>query len=111
MLLLLQVISGGDLDIDFEILDPYGRVLAQDYRRVENLHVIEKLSADGTYQFCLDNSFSLFSDKTVYIDVLIFDPQETTEAPATESDVMIDELDIKLSDMMVRWLYLFTLFP
>ena len=70
---------------------------------MENLHVIEKLSADGTYQFCIDNSFSLFSDKTVYLDVLIFDPQETTQAPATESNEMVVELDIKLSDMMVRW--------
>lgn len=96
-----QVVQGGELDIDFEILDPYGRILAIDHRRMENLHVIEKLSADGTYQFCMDNSFSLFSDKMVYLDVLIYDPQETTAAATTEeNDAMVVELDIKLSDMM-----------
>lgn len=90
------------MDINFEVLDPYGRVLVQDDRRVENLHVIEKLSADGTYQFCMDNSFSLFSDKTVYLDVLIYDPKEKTEAPTADKDAMVVELDIKLSDMLVR---------
>ena len=91
------------MDIDFEIIDPYGRILVQDYRRIENLHVLEKLDADGTYQFCMDNSFSLFSDKTVYMDALIYDPQETTEGATVEEDAMVVELDIKLSDMLVSF--------
>ena len=98
------MLQGGDLDIDFEIVDPYGRVLVQDNRRMENLHVLEKLNADGTYQFCMDNSFSIFSDKTVYMDVLIYDPQDTTEAATVEEDAMVVELDIKLSDMLVSLL-------
>ena len=88
------------MDIDFEVLDPYGRILIQDSRRMENLHVLEELNADGTYQFCMDNSFSLFSDKTVYLDVLIYDPQET-KVETVKEDSMIVELDIKLSDMLV----------
>ena len=102
------MLQGGDLDIDFEVVDPYGRVLVQDSRRMENLHVLEKLNADGTYQFCMDNSFSIFSDKTVYMDVLIYDPQENTEAATVEEDAMVVELDIKLSDMLVSLFILYT---
>ena len=88
------------MDIDFEVLDPYGRILVQDSRRMENLHVLEELSADGTYQLCMDNSFSLFSDKTVYLDVLIYDPQEV-KVETVKEDSMVVEFDIKLSDMLV----------
>ena len=102
------MLQGGDLDIDFEIVDPYGRVLVQDSRRMENLHVLEKLNTDGMYQFCMDNSFSIFSDKTVYMDVLIYDPQENTEAATVEEDAMVVELDIKLSDMLVSLFILYT---
>jgi len=80
-------------------------MLIQDDRKMEQLHVIEKLGVDGTYQFCMDNSFSILSDKTVYLDVLIYDPEEersTEETPTTDKDIMIAELDIKLSDMLVR---------
>ena len=71
---------------------------------MEKLHVLEKLDVEGSYQFCMDNSFSLFSDKTVYLDVSIYDPTETTEETTTntEGDAMVADFDIKMSDMLVR---------
>ena len=85
-------------------MDPYGRILVDDRRKMDNLHTIDKVGVDGTYQFCMDNTHSLFSDRVVYFDLLVYDPQaaaEIVEPVATDKDAMVVELDIKLSDMLV----------
>jgi len=99
----MQVLQGGELDINFEIMDPYGRILVDDRSKMDNLHTVDRVGVDGTYQFCLDNTHSLFSEKVVYFDLLIYDPQAVAEVvePAPDKDAMVVELDIKLSDMLV----------
>uniref|UniRef100_A0A2H1W971 SFRICE_024756 n=1 Tax=Spodoptera frugiperda TaxID=7108 RepID=A0A2H1W971_SPOFR len=67
----------GDLDISFQMSDPTGRMLVTDYKKPENSHR-HTATLDGDYRFCFDNSFSTFSKKTVFFDMLIEgeDPDE-----------------------------------
>ncbi|CAH0599514.1 unnamed protein product [Chrysodeixis includens] len=67
-----QVIDSthGDLDISFQLLDPTGRTIVADYKKPENSHRHTAVQA-GDYKFCFDNSFSTFSQKTVFFDMLI----------------------------------------
>ncbi|XP_022819184.1 transmembrane emp24 domain-containing protein 5-like [Spodoptera litura] len=74
-----QVIDSthGDLDISFQMSDPGGRMIVADYKKPENSHR-HTATQDGDYRFCFDNSFSTFSKKTVFFDMLIEgeDPEE-----------------------------------
>jgi len=98
-------LQGGDLDINFEIMDPYGRILVDDRDKMDNLHTIDRVGVDGTYQFCMDNSRSMFSEKVVYFDLLVYDPKAVEEIVETDApddkNAMVVEFDIKLSDMLV----------
>ncbi|XP_075989165.1 transmembrane emp24 domain-containing protein 5-like [Anticarsia gemmatalis] len=62
--------SHGDLDVSFQLTDPVGRVLVADYKKPENTHR-HTAALEGDYKFCFDNSFSTFSQKTVFFDILI----------------------------------------
>ncbi|XP_026500933.1 transmembrane emp24 domain-containing protein 5 [Vanessa tameamea] len=67
-----QVIDAthGELDISFQMADPVGRVIVADYKKPENGHRHKSL-LEGDYRFCFDNSFSTFSEKTVFFDLMI----------------------------------------
>ncbi|CAB3231858.1 unnamed protein product [Arctia plantaginis] len=67
-----QVIDSthGDLDVSFQLTDPTGRILVADYKKPENTHRHNAV-LEGDYRFCFDNSFSTFSQKTVFFDILI----------------------------------------
>ncbi|XP_073964008.1 transmembrane emp24 domain-containing protein 5-like [Choristoneura fumiferana] len=66
-----QVIDAtrGELDISFQLADPVGRVLVADYKKPEASHE-HAAALDGDYRFCFDNTFSTFSTKTVFLDLL-----------------------------------------
>ncbi len=49
--------QGGDLDIDFLIIDPNGSPLITEYRRRDGLHGLD-VKTSGEFEICLDNSFS-----------------------------------------------------
>lgn len=86
-------------------MDPYGRILVDDRDKMDNLHTIDRVGVDGTYQFCMDNSRSMFSEKVVYFDLLVYDPKAVEEIVETDApddkNAMVVEFDIKLSDMLV----------
>nr|XP_049704237.1 transmembrane emp24 domain-containing protein 5 [Helicoverpa armigera] len=67
-----QVIDSthGDLDISFQLGDPTGRVIVADFKKPENSHR-HTATSSGDFKFCFDNSFSTFSQKTVFFDMLI----------------------------------------
>ncbi|XP_021202958.2 transmembrane emp24 domain-containing protein 5-like isoform X2 [Bombyx mandarina] len=67
----------GELDISFQLTDPVGRVIVSDYKKPENSHR-HQATLNGDYRFCFDNTFSTFSQKTVFFDILI-DNEETEE--------------------------------
>ncbi|XP_013420365.1 transmembrane emp24 domain-containing protein 1 [Lingula anatina] len=93
-----QVIDGGDIDIDFAIEAPSGRVLITDRRRSDAVHKVTT-EETGDYQICFDNSFSRFSRKLVFFEI-VYDDDEVNEIEnAWENLKESPELaDIKLED-------------
>jgi len=65
-----QVIDGdqGELDIDFHLNSPTGRRLIMESRKSDSTHRT-KITEEGDYQICFDNTFSIFSVKTVFFEV------------------------------------------
>ncbi|CAG9574105.1 unnamed protein product [Danaus chrysippus] len=62
--------SHGELDISFQLVDPMGRGIVTDYKKSDNSHR-HTSTLEGDYRFCFDNTFSTFSEKTVFFDLLI----------------------------------------
>ncbi|XP_053273026.1 transmembrane emp24 domain-containing protein 1b [Pleuronectes platessa] len=65
-----QVIAGAGMDVDFTIHSPEGVLLIMESRRSDGVHVVEPTEA-GDYQICFDNSFSHFSEKMVFFEIII----------------------------------------
>ncbi|KAJ8704138.1 hypothetical protein PYW07_013432 [Mythimna separata] len=95
-----QVIDSthGDLDVSFQLTDPVGRVLVADYKKPENSHR-HTAALNGDYRFCFDNSFSTFSQKTVFFDLLI-EGEETEEKDYDDDKEM--ELGTAAETYMMR---------
>lgn len=84
-----QVIDGGhgDLDVSFELQNPNGYHLVREYKKSDNIHRVTA-QMDGDHEFCFDNSFSRFSRKTVYFEIII----------ETEGEAPVDEWGKELVD-------------
>ncbi|XP_034544654.1 transmembrane emp24 domain-containing protein 1b [Notolabrus celidotus] len=65
-----QVIAGAGMDVDFTVFTPQGIGIVMESRRSDGVHVVEPTEA-GDYQICFDNSFSRFSEKTVFFEIII----------------------------------------
>ncbi|XP_045082677.1 transmembrane emp24 domain-containing protein 1b [Coregonus clupeaformis] len=65
-----QVIAGAGMDVDFTVLSPHGFQLISEFRRSDGVHMVEP-TEEGDYQICFDNSFSRFSEKMVFFEVII----------------------------------------
>ncbi|XP_071399534.1 transmembrane emp24 domain-containing protein 1b [Centroberyx affinis] len=65
-----QVIAGAGMDVDFTIISPLGYHLIAESRRSDGVHMVEP-TEEGDYQICFDNSFSRFSEKMVFFEVII----------------------------------------
>ena len=63
-----EVLAGGDIDINYWFYSPTNRVLQSDLKKRDG-HQQVKLEETGEYRFCLDNSFSRFSQKQVYFSL------------------------------------------
>ncbi|XP_064634670.1 transmembrane emp24 domain-containing protein 1-like [Lineus longissimus] len=90
-----QVIEGGDLDVNFILQSPSGSVLLSELKKSDNVHKITAKES-GDYQICFDNSFSRFTRKLVFFEVVTDeeDPtQDWSKVAAAET-----EIDIKLED-------------
>ncbi|XP_028679446.1 transmembrane emp24 domain-containing protein 1-like [Erpetoichthys calabaricus] len=70
-----QVIAGAGMDVDFSISSPQGVILYTDFRRSDGMHTIDSTD-EGDYQLCFDNTFSKFSEKMVFFEVIFDSPQE-----------------------------------
>ncbi|XP_045505793.1 transmembrane emp24 domain-containing protein 5-like [Colias croceus] len=88
--------SQGELDISFQLADPVGRIIVADYKKAENAHRHTSV-LEGDYRFCFDNTFSTFSQKTVFFDLMIdtedsqskdYDDKEMELGNAAETYVM-----------------------
>jgi len=103
-----EVLAGGDLDINYWFYSPTNRVLQSDVKKRDG-HQTLKLEETGEYRFCLDNSFSRFSQKQVYFSLRpINEPGQNENDRATEgwmNSVDKDELgdlQSKIQDIKVR---------
>ncbi|KAL6110359.1 tmed1 [Pungitius sinensis] len=65
-----QVIAGAGMDVDFTITSPEDIQLIVESRRSDGVHVVEP-TVEGDYQICFDNSFSRFSEKMVFFEIII----------------------------------------
>ncbi|KAK2815870.1 hypothetical protein Q5P01_026337 [Channa striata] len=65
-----QVIAGAGMDVDFTILSPEGILLIIESRRSDGVHVVEP-TVEGDYQICFDNTFSRFSEKMVFFEIIV----------------------------------------
>eukprot|EP00064_Thunnus_orientalis_P011323 superscaffoldBa00001627_g11353 len=65
-----QVIAGAGMDVDFTIISPGNIHLISESRRSDGVHVVEP-TEEGDYQICFDNSFSRFSEKMVFFEIII----------------------------------------
>ncbi|KAK4002957.1 transmembrane emp24 domain-containing protein 1 [Daphnia magna] len=65
-----QVIDGqqGELDIDFHLTSPTGRRIVMESRKSDSTHRT-KTFEDGDHKICFDNTFSIFSAKTVFFEI------------------------------------------
>jgi len=71
-LLLSQVLEGGDVDVDFEILDPVGGKVFEGRRQPEGKYDFRAAHA-GQYKFCFSNHYSSTADKRISIDITVGD--------------------------------------
>ncbi|XP_012686696.2 transmembrane emp24 domain-containing protein 1b [Clupea harengus] len=65
-----QIIAGAGMDVDFTILSPHGYQLISEFRRSDGVHTVEP-TEEGDYQICFDNSFSRFSEKMIFFEVIL----------------------------------------
>jgi protein ERP2 len=67
--------SQGELDINFQLTDPYNRPLVTEFRKSDSSHNIP-VTVEGLYKACFDNTFSHFSVKTVAFGIALENEDE-----------------------------------
>lgn len=67
------------MDVDFSIISPQGIHLVSEFRRSDGVHMVEPTEA-GDYQICFDNTFSRFSEKMVFFEVILDSPSNDVGA-------------------------------
>lgn len=97
-----QVIDGGhgDLDISFTLIDPVNLRLVEEYKKSDSIHRI-KVQNSGPHEWCFDNTFSTFSHKTVFFEIII-EAEGEEDQDGWGSDMLegltVDEVvDVKVS--------------
>lgn len=108
-----EVLAGGDLDINYWFYSPTNRVLQSDFKKRDG-HQTLKLEETGEYRFCLDNSFSRFSQKQVYFSLRpLTEPGHVDYSEVTESWMNtvdkdeLGDLQSKIQDIKVRFHVIF----
>jgi hypothetical protein len=71
----MQVVTGGQYDVDMLIESPTGQELYKDIRKQYDSHTFTA-DTTGTYKVCFSNEFSTFSHKIVYMDWVVGDPDK-----------------------------------
>ncbi|KAI5101316.1 transmembrane emp24 domain-containing protein 3 precursor, partial [Silurus meridionalis] len=63
----LQVIAGGNYDVDCFVSDPLNNALYTEHKKQYD-SLTHTTTMKGVYKVCFSNEFSTFSHKTVYLD-------------------------------------------
>jgi len=85
-----QVIAGGDLDIDFRMANPDGKVLMAESKKNDAVHTFDDLQP-GDYEVCFSNRFSRISSKTVFFEIILDADETDDEDEDWKSFVQPDE--------------------
>ncbi|KAJ8254080.1 hypothetical protein COCON_G00206920 [Conger conger] len=95
-----QVIGGAGLDVDFTIFSPHGVQLSSDFRKSDGIHMVEP-TEKGDYKICFDNSFSHVSEKMVFFEVILEEPEGESEGDDVWAGMAEPEsmLEYKLEDI------------
>lgn len=72
-----QVLEGGNLDIDFEILDPSGSQVFAGELQTDGKYDF-RASQSGVFKFCFSNHFSTVTEKTLSVDIVAGDETANT---------------------------------
>ena len=64
--------KGGDLTLSYRIKSPSGVIIAEELSVTSVEKNIDALE-DGVYDFCLDNSNSMITERVVYFDLGVYD--------------------------------------
>lgn len=95
-----QVIAGAGMDVDFSVVSPQGIHLISEFRRSDGVHMVDP-TEEGDYQICFDNTFSRFSEKMVFFEVILDHP--SNDAGADDEWAGLGEpesiLEYKLDDI------------
>ncbi|XP_026874673.1 transmembrane emp24 domain-containing protein 1b [Electrophorus electricus] len=95
-----QVIAGAGMDVDFSIFSPQGFQLISEFRRSDGVHMLESTEY-GDYRICFDNSFSRFSEKMVFFEIIL-ESAANDDGPNDEWAGLADPenlLEYKLEDI------------
>jgi protein ERP2 len=65
-----QVITGGNYDVDMELVGPNGQTLYKDTKKQYDSFTWTP-DQKGEYRFCFSNEFSTFTHKVVYFDLQV----------------------------------------
>ncbi|XP_012695145.2 transmembrane emp24 domain-containing protein 1 [Clupea harengus] len=99
-----QILAGSSLEVGFTLISPSGYRLVSDFRKSDGIHTVEPVEM-GDYSVCFDNSFSKFSEKMVFVGLILNGPAgreplgDGDWEKTPESDIM---LEYKLMDIMEK---------
>lgn len=84
-MLALQVVTGGQYDVDVAIEGPSGEILYQQYKSQFDSHTFTP-QVSGVYAVCFSNEFSTYSHKVVYMD---FQVGEEKQLPVIDEHITV----------------------
>ncbi|KAG8931009.1 hypothetical protein FRC03_007298 [Tulasnella sp. 419] len=95
--------SGGSFDIDFDVMDPAGKMLLQGKREKQGDYVLTGNKV-GEYTFCFENDMSTLTEKLVDFDIMV-ESEPRREAPARQGQISektssLEESIYKLKNLM-----------
>uniref|UniRef100_A0AC11EF59 Transmembrane p24 trafficking protein 5 n=1 Tax=Ovis aries TaxID=9940 RepID=A0AC11EF59_SHEEP len=98
--LVMSVLDGAGLDIDFHLASPEGKTLVFEQRKSDGVHTIE--TEVGDYMFCFDNTFSTISEKVIFFELILdnMGEQEQEQEDWKKYITGTDMLDMKLEDIL-----------
>ncbi|XP_048728660.2 tolloid-like protein 2 [Ostrea edulis] len=96
-----QVIDGGDLDINFMVTSPHGRIMVSELQKTDAVHKVEATEA-GVYKVCFDNSFSHFARKLVFFEIITGDDDDDDESDEKKDWKAAQEELASIVDMTVQ---------
>ncbi|XP_065563771.1 transmembrane emp24 domain-containing protein 1-like [Artemia franciscana] len=97
-----QVIDGGqgELDLDFQLISPSRRLIVSETRKSDGTHR-QTMDETGDYEACFDNSFSIYSAKSVFFEILIENDQDESKEIWGEFDIP-DMLPEEMQDIAFK---------